>query len=750
MRESVNLKSAAWIANELSFKEFFEKSNSKVQKDAKTKYNETISYCVLMLNNDGEILAKYGFANNRKDGRRYGKKNIQGVMRYVRGMLLEGITTDIDIVNCHPTILLNLCQEQNIECAYLKQYINEREGCLEQIMELDGLNREDAKKKVLVSTNMGKKIYTKSNFLKHYDKEMKMVQIKLQEVEEYKYITEYAKKDNFNGSFVNHLLCVKENRILESMEEFCNMEADLEVHSLAFDGLQVYGTHYDNSDLLKDMEQFIVRKGLYPVKLTYKQHPYGWDIPEDYVAHQTQYGLMKEEFEEHHCKVGVNFVRERNQNDVFEVFKKGDFCILNEEKTFAKNGKEVSFMEVWFADADKRRYETFDTFVKDCPADVYNLWKPFKASLHQYTDKVTITNRSFTKTFTSIEEKCEAGFTWFCNHTLNIMCSNHQASHNLLMNWVAQMLQYPETKSIEIIIVSKEGAGKDLWLLFIRNIMGHKKVWECNDPINQVFGKFNGMMRDAFLVIFAESNKSYFFNSTDKKKQLITNSTITIKIENLPAFDMKSFHRFMEFSNNPDLSVLPRRTQVFKGDDCMCVDDKVDSPEQIKAKTAYFEEGHCYADDPDVCKYIYERFMEMSCPKAITRDMIVNNTFHKELTEASKPYYVQFLEDLIYENFIKKQATYTNQQLLQQFKSFCGSNHYQESFSSQKLNQHLRHYLTFNGELQGIKFVMLWSEGRSHRGLMFDFVKLSQRLNLEIVSKGECFANLDYDSDDRC
>jgi hypothetical protein len=698
-----------------------------------------------MLKNNGELLTKYAFASNRKDGRRYGKKNIQGIMRCVRGMLLEGIATDIDMVNCHPTILLNLCQEHNIECAYLKQYTIEREECLEQIMEMDVLDREDAKKKVLVSTNMGKKIYTKSEFLKNYDKEMKKVQMKLQEVDEFKYIADYAKKDNFNGSFVNHLLCVKENQILEAMEEFCNVEVDLEVHSLAFDGLQVYGNHYDNSDLLKDMEQFIVRKGLYPVKLIYKAHPLGWEIPDDFVPYQTQYGLMKEEFEKHNCKVGVNFVRERNNS--IDVFKKGDFSILNEEMTFMMNGKEQSFIDHWFADAEKRRYETFELFVKDCPPDVYNLWKPFQASSYEYSDKLSITNRSFTKTFSSVEEKCEAGFLWFCNHTLKIICSNHQESHNLLMNWVAQMLQYPETKSIEIIIVSKEGAGKDLWLLFLRNIMGHKKVWECSDPINQIFGKFNGMMRDAFLVIFAESNKSYFFNATDKKKQLITNSTITIKIENLPAYDMKSYHRFMEFSNNPDLTVLPRRTQVFKGDDCMCVDDIVDTPAQKQAKTSYFEEGHCYAEDPDVCKYIYERFMEMSCPKAITRDMIVKNSFHQELLEASKPYYVQFLEDLVYKNYVKGKDTYTNQQLLLLFKSFCSTNYYQENFSSQKLSQHLRHYLTTNGEIQGVDFVRVWSEGRSQRGMTFDFVKLCEKLNLKIVAKGDCCVDLDYDSE---
>ena len=127
LRESVNVIVASWITDELSFKEFFEKSNCKVHSEAKTKYNDTIKYCAGMLKNNGEMLAKYDYTNNRTTGRRYGKQNIQGIMRCVRGMLLQGITTDIDMVNAHPTILLHMCKEQNIECAYLKLYIDERE-----------------------------------------------------------------------------------------------------------------------------------------------------------------------------------------------------------------------------------------------------------------------------------------------------------------------------------------------------------------------------------------------------------------------------------------------------------------------------------------------------------------------------------------------------------------------------------------------------------------------------------------------
>lgn len=742
LRECVNIKVASWIANELSFKEFFAKSNCKSQKEAKEEYSKTISYCAEMLKNDGEMMAKYAHTNNRIDGRRFGKKNIQGVMRYVRGMLLEGITTDIDMVNCHPFILLNLCLEHNIECAYLKQYINEREECLAQIMEYDQLNREDAKKKVLVSTNMEKKINTKSAFLKNYDKEMKKVQADLQEVEQYKYIAQYAKKDNnFNGSFVNHLLCVKEDQLLKAMEEFCNMEADLEVHSLAFDGLQVYGDHYEEEELLKDMEQFIVRKGLYPVKLTYKEHSIGWEIPEDYVPHQTQYGVMKEEFEKHNCKVGCQFVNEHDGE--ITIYSLKDFSILHMEKKVVKNGKKVNFIDEWFEDTGKRMYDRFGCHPKNCPNNEYNMWIPFKALTHTYTEDRTLENLSFKRTFESVEEKCEAGFMWFCNHLMNIICDGNEPAYKFFLLWLSQMIQYPENKSIEIIVCSKPGAGKDLLLSFIKQMIGKEpKTWECADPQKEVFGDFNDQMKDAFLVVMPESDKSCFYNCTSKKKQIITNPTININIKNVKKFTMPSYHRFLEFSNHFNLQPLERRNMVYRANDMMRIDDERDSLEVKDKKQSYYDEGFAYAQDPDVGKYIFEMMSKMPTKQHITRRDIPKTEFHLELEEANKAWWLLWLEDLIAKNISNGVTTrsYQNDTLSALFSKFCSENRYQENMGTQSLLQCVINHMKVGQEPVGITKARVRESGEQlyKRGWTLDFLAMQKHLNLEVCIKGDC------------
>ena len=107
-----------------------------------------------------------------------------------------------------------------------------------------------------------------------------------------------------------------------------------------------------------------------------------------------------------------------------------------------------------------------------------------------------------------------------------------------------------------------------------------------------------------------------------------SSSSGDINIKGLSEFTMPSHHRFLEFSNNPDLAPLERRNAVLRASDKMIIDDDDDAVEVKRAKSHYYNEGFAYAEDPDVGKYIYERMMEMSSKSHITRDDIPKTEFH--------------------------------------------------------------------------------------------------------------------------
>ena len=103
------------------------------------------------LKNNGECIRYYTHAPNKNYGRIYPVNGgISLLSRNIRGSLLNGISTDIDCVNCHPVILLKICQDNNIECINLSYYIQNRDKCLKS---LENLNRDEAKTAFIASMN---------------------------------------------------------------------------------------------------------------------------------------------------------------------------------------------------------------------------------------------------------------------------------------------------------------------------------------------------------------------------------------------------------------------------------------------------------------------------------------------------------------------------------------------------------------------------------------------------------------------
>ena len=60
--------------------------------------------------------------------------------------LLNKLYVDIDILNCQPNILYQVCKHNTFNCEFLGQYINNRNICLSEIMNKYNVNNEAAKK----------------------------------------------------------------------------------------------------------------------------------------------------------------------------------------------------------------------------------------------------------------------------------------------------------------------------------------------------------------------------------------------------------------------------------------------------------------------------------------------------------------------------------------------------------------------------------------------------------------------------
>ena len=81
-------------------------------------------------------------------GRVFPNKSISlgALRREVRHTLCYDIYTDIDIENCHPQLLKQICAKNNIFCPNLKHYVDNRAQILAETQAFYNVSRDNAKK----------------------------------------------------------------------------------------------------------------------------------------------------------------------------------------------------------------------------------------------------------------------------------------------------------------------------------------------------------------------------------------------------------------------------------------------------------------------------------------------------------------------------------------------------------------------------------------------------------------------------
>ena len=296
--------------------------------DMKTWYYILQQFCKTNIKTKGITKRIYSYSQNTPaglGGRLFSGGSMQGIWNVYRGLLMNGIGTDIDMVNCHPVLLLYICNKHGIPCPQLEYYVKNRDVCLSAFP-----SRAVGKNAYLVATNndkltQGKDLPTQ---FKAYDREMKTIQKQLVELPDYKdlqeTISEYKLSHNYNGSVINRILCYYENIVLQHALHVVNSKG-IEVAILMFDGFMVYGDYYNDLDLLKEIETYVEQQmtGL-NMKWSYKPHNQSLKIPDDFD-------------EDADVKCAYRFVQDDNSaSSLIYAELKGDLYFIN-QRLFMKH-----------------------------------------------------------------------------------------------------------------------------------------------------------------------------------------------------------------------------------------------------------------------------------------------------------------------------------------------------------------------------------------------------------------------------
>ena len=218
------------------------------------------------LDNLGRKRVSYKRKYKHKD-RYYGVGScLTYLKKEIRNSIMPKDIKDIDMINSHPTILLNLCQENNITCNILKNYGENRNIILESF----GNNKKSVKEMFLTILNGGfKNIYSKDNKINNYLKLLEKEVIKIQEYFYSKDKRYFEKGYNYMGKNLSRIILDIENQILQTMINYF-VSKRVNIFTLEYDGLKIYTDNDGRHFSINDLENKILEKTGINMKLTFK------------------------------------------------------------------------------------------------------------------------------------------------------------------------------------------------------------------------------------------------------------------------------------------------------------------------------------------------------------------------------------------------------------------------------------------------------------------------------------------------
>jgi len=131
-----------------------------------------------------------------------------------------------------------------------------------------------------------------------------------------------------------------------------------------------------------------------------------------------------------------------------------------------------------------------------------------------------------------------------------VICNNNKEYFDYLMDFLSDLFQNPNSStSIVPVIISKQGAGKGLFIQMLQNILG-KKYSTRVDSLENILGQFNEIIENKLFINLDEATFGRSKKEQGRLKSLTGNSNITINGKNRPAYNIDFSARFVVTSND--------------------------------------------------------------------------------------------------------------------------------------------------------------------------------------------------------
>ncbi|CAN0389370.1 unnamed protein product, partial [Ectocarpus fasciculatus] len=512
----------------------------------------------------------------------------------------------------HPTMLLDKMRSSGMLCAALGEYVSNPSAAISKIMEHHGCGKGEAKTLVLSLMNGGtfkgwlktRAIQTNADsclpFVEAVSKELRAAMEKVYADNQQivadvlalnpkKWRYEIDRKRGCMGLWLQTL----ERKIQEACILYLSDKYHIPLQEIvpSQDGFMILVQHY-REGMAEEISEYSKNELNLNMPFLVKPFDEAIEIPrmeleEMTVLYSETFEGMAEEFEKTHCKISnlSLFMKESNDGR-FIPMSRANFKCSYEDMTYKvlkdNTITEHNFITRWLtSNPTMRRYEDVGVYPNAalCPKDHLNIWVPF--AFHDMGTGVS---------------KPE-GVEVILNH-IKILCGRDEAVYEYFIKWMAQMIQYPEVKTICPVLISKQGAGKGTLIRLMEQMLGQRKVMSSSNPARDIWGTFNNQMAGSFLVNIDELSKHEVEDG--RFKSLVSEPTIDINSKGSNMYTIQSYHRFIITTNNEDpipTSADDRRNFIIRSSD------------ELIGNKEYFTKIYELISDPDVVRSFADYLM---------------------------------------------------------------------------------------------------------------------------------------------
>lgn len=456
-------------------------------------------------------------------GRYYGSI-LQNIDKKFRNYICYDYCIDLDIINCHPTILNQLLIQYDIASKELQSYVDNRSYILQTYnIPKDYIsfciNNSNFSSSEPFFNKINKRIY---DDLFH---KLKKIYPDL-----FTYISKQKDyNENIEGSFISWVLQTIESDIIDQVIKYLKQH-NIKISTYMYDGLLLLKNEQLNDNFLSNLSSFIKEKTYYNILFSFKKMDFD-DLLKSISYEKENYIKWKTDFEKNHFYIlhpKQGFCMK--YNDTFEIYSRNQLT-----EWYNKSNMNMNYLNNWFDDKHALTFHHYDFIPPPlfCPPDVYNIWNGFKISHINYEYDQTLKSNVLSL------------FRSFISH-LN---SNDKDATEFMIKHYAHIIQYPGQKNgICYVISGIQGSGKGTNDSFLRSIIGNYHIQITNPE--HALGRFNDIFLGKISITFDETSSIELVKNNGILKTIITEPNLSIEEKGKKTFSSTSCCRIFINTND--------------------------------------------------------------------------------------------------------------------------------------------------------------------------------------------------------